>query len=394
MALPVSFIIHPLNNPDLAIGHPFGEQRKTHTHKGVDLYAESGSNVHSVYDGVVVKSGDNIDPDGFGGVIVIKHDTPMGTVYSTYGHVKARFVQEGDEVEAGDIIALSGGASTDPHRGNSMGAHLHFELGKEIFSKQFDPAPYLKISQKTDKSGLNPFQRLWKGLELGKYSTKDVDEYLSKNKASKSVLEKFYNFIGENPVGRLSKALTRLGKVIYDKLLTFEETEKYDIDDRGVVDGYFKLSSGNVLSPMRGISVPPNQGCNNGFAIKHTVYNTQKKETQYFTTQFCDLKTVKTITGPIDKSTVIGTSDGNAKAYIYANGEHVRQPQPYEKEFNLGDESDTKQSSTQKQSDDFVRDALNKTFKPAADALSGKMNKLLDTTVTEDIKRMKDLIKY
>jgi len=381
------FMIHPLNNPDAHIDHPFGEQRTTHKHKGVDIRAKSGSELYAIYDGVVVKSDNTTNPTGFGGLIVVKHDTPLGEIYSTYGHVKARYVSVGDIVEAGDIIGLSGGDASDPDRGNSLGAHLHFELGRSLLGSQFNPAPFLRTSQTIEGDGLNAFQRLWKGLEIGDYSTKDIDDYLKSNKVSKSLLQKFYDIIGPNSVSRISAALGRLGTAIGDRLKELsEESEKYDINDSSVQTNYFILKGGDVVAPMSGVIRKAN--CENGIAIQHTIYNTDKKETETFTTQFCDLKSVVSYTegAKIEKNKLLGSSDGNSKAYIYVGQEAQQNPNKFEKSYELNEPGKQSNNNTE---ETFAQNQLKTIFKPVADRLSKEISNL-----EEETKRMKNLIKY
>ena len=71
----------------------------------------------------------------YGNIIKIKGYDEYTFVYA---HLNKRFVNEGDDVKAGDIIALSG------NTGDSTGPHLHFEIIKndtainpyELFDKK------------------------------------------------------------------------------------------------------------------------------------------------------------------------------------------------------------------------------------------------------------------
>lgn len=71
---------------------------------------------------------------GAGNHITILH--PNGTT-TTYGHIATSFVNPGDEVSQGQIIALMGGQPGTPGAGNSTGCHLHFSVGgaKNPFAK-------------------------------------------------------------------------------------------------------------------------------------------------------------------------------------------------------------------------------------------------------------------
>lgn len=78
----------------------------------------------------------------YGRYIVIMHDKPNKngeTVYTLYAHNSSRSVSEGQHVNKGQQIALSGST------GNSTGPHLHFEvrLGNGSYSDAVNPAYYL-----------------------------------------------------------------------------------------------------------------------------------------------------------------------------------------------------------------------------------------------------------
>ena len=86
------------------------------TRQGIDIAGKSGSPVRAAADGVVVYSGAGLV--GYGELIIIKHNDQWLTAY---GHNRARLVNEGQRVKAGDQIAEMGrsGAARDM---------LHFEI--------------------------------------------------------------------------------------------------------------------------------------------------------------------------------------------------------------------------------------------------------------------------
>lgn len=86
------------------------------TRQGIDIAGRSGAPVRASADGVVVYSGAGLV--GYGELIIIKHSEQW---LSAYGHNRARLVNEGQRVKAGDQIAEMGrsGASRDM---------LHFEI--------------------------------------------------------------------------------------------------------------------------------------------------------------------------------------------------------------------------------------------------------------------------
>ncbi len=108
---------------DYTLSAPFGNSGDnwTSTHSGQDFAVPTGTTVHSVHGGTVVKAGGNGAGDGpaYGNAVVIEHDN--GT-YSQYAHLSDVEVSVGDKVSTGDRIAQSGNS------GNSTGPHLHFEI--------------------------------------------------------------------------------------------------------------------------------------------------------------------------------------------------------------------------------------------------------------------------
>ena len=101
---------------------PAYEKRFGFAHNGTDIRALQGSEVFAAAPGVVKSVIDN----GLGfNSVTIEHDDGFVTLY---GHVTKFLVAEGDTVQAGDVIALSGGRPGSPGAGFSTGPHLHFEL--------------------------------------------------------------------------------------------------------------------------------------------------------------------------------------------------------------------------------------------------------------------------
>lgn len=97
---------------------PFTRKRKFHC--GIDISAPLATPVKSSADGTVIFSGWK---DGYGNMVVIKHHNGYITVYA---HNKSNTVAEGDTVEKGQMIALSG------MTGAVTGAHLHYEIRKYL----------------------------------------------------------------------------------------------------------------------------------------------------------------------------------------------------------------------------------------------------------------------
>lgn len=99
-------------------------------HAGVDIAAESGTNIYSAFDGVVAESSYD---QWNGNYLKIKHDNDIMTVYC---HCESLNVKKGQHIRAGEIVATVGST------GSSTGPHLHFEL--RIDNISYNPEKALK----------------------------------------------------------------------------------------------------------------------------------------------------------------------------------------------------------------------------------------------------------
>ncbi len=148
--------VQPLDKK-FAVGPPFGQNRGSHQHAGVDIVGANIRNapIRSVAAATVVRvrcnspgTGDNCDRDGSpdvggcGWYVDLRHP---GNVVTRYCHlVQQPLVQVDQHIAAGTVIGLVGSS------GNSSGPHLHFEVhvnmaeGEEpIFGNAVDPVPFM-----------------------------------------------------------------------------------------------------------------------------------------------------------------------------------------------------------------------------------------------------------
>ncbi len=107
---------------------PFTGERRGHT--GIDLAVPTGTSIRAALPGTVTRS--KYNAGGYGYYAMIDHGGGLSTLY---GHCSQLLVREGQTVEAGDIIALSGST------GRSTGPHLHFEV--RVNGERTDPRSYL-----------------------------------------------------------------------------------------------------------------------------------------------------------------------------------------------------------------------------------------------------------
>lgn len=189
---------YPLQGSSYRLSHNLGRfgRRKGTPHNGVDLFANSGTPVLAVLDGVVEEANEK-DKKGWGNQILLKHETSDGTYYTRYAHLKRMDVSPGDRVSKGSRIGYSGGGANDPGKGNSDGPHLHFELLNKS-KKPLDPEQFLKGSAILGAATV---------AALATSGSNDGDDETNgtKTKSSDSVIDKVLDAAGKvfAPVGAL-----------------------------------------------------------------------------------------------------------------------------------------------------------------------------------------------
>jgi len=99
-------------------------------HRGMDIGARNGSVIRAAGDGTVTLAR---FWGGYGNAVVVDHG---GGLTTRYGHSQQLLVAPGDDVVAGQPIALVGST------GNSTGPHLHFEV--RLAGLDVDPQPFLR----------------------------------------------------------------------------------------------------------------------------------------------------------------------------------------------------------------------------------------------------------
>jgi 4-aminobutyrate aminotransferase-like enzyme len=109
-----------------------GEEKRT-IHLGIDLFAPSGTSIHSPIDGVVHKLQDNHNELDYGPTVILRHkfaDSPE--FYTLYGHLDGECLTQlkiGQNINGGMLLAKIG-------KSNENGGwlpHVHFQIILDLF---------------------------------------------------------------------------------------------------------------------------------------------------------------------------------------------------------------------------------------------------------------------
>src|SRR6266478_2124620 len=100
------------------------------SHPGIDIAVPLGTTVRASGGGSVTAAGYDAD---YGLFVLLRHPSGYETMY---GHMSRLVAAEGDDVQAGQVIGLSGNS------GRSTAPHLHFEVRRD--TKSVDPLELVK----------------------------------------------------------------------------------------------------------------------------------------------------------------------------------------------------------------------------------------------------------
>ena len=139
----------PIDFSNLKKTGDFGEQRSGHRHQGLDISTNRQQlPVFATEDNGMVTAVGN-QPTGAGNYIKVEYTRSDSSKYEvTYMHLSAVVVKEGQTVNAGEQLGVSGNS------GRSTGPHLHIETAvlQNGLWQRFDPILYLaELEVRADK---------------------------------------------------------------------------------------------------------------------------------------------------------------------------------------------------------------------------------------------------
>ncbi|MGB3899382.1 MAG: aminotransferase class III-fold pyridoxal phosphate-dependent enzyme [Mesorhizobium sp.] len=108
------------------VGPTKAANRRT-VHLGVDLFAPAGAALRAPLAGTVITAGSEEGAQGYGGMVVLRHDTPAGSLFTLWGHLAADCarLKPGQRIAAGEVFAHIGTLADN----GGWAPHLHLQMG-------------------------------------------------------------------------------------------------------------------------------------------------------------------------------------------------------------------------------------------------------------------------
>lgn len=284
----------------------FEQNRGGYIHPGTDIPVPSGTPVKAPLSGKVVGVKSNQHPCG--GTIDIQYSDGL---WSRFCHMSQIKVKEGDLVNRGDVVGLSGGGKNDYGRGRSSGPHLHFTLKKN--GKNVDPVHYMERLNVTD---ITFDKGLDNNISIGSEEGVDYSSGIQAISQSGIKPEKESGFFYGNkdwadliskPLDPLKKDLEMKEEKIYGEFGK-EQKSRY-----GTIT-LPKEKNEKIKSPVDGVVTKGkyNTSCKNQISISHDV------DGETFTLEYCNVTQPKIRSGQrVSKGTVIGLTKEDVVISLY-----------------------------------------------------------------------------
>lgn len=144
------------------------DERRT-VHLGVDLFTETGTEIHAPLAGTVHLTANNIAPLDYGPVAILRHTTDDGKEFFTlYGHLSAEALEKlhaGQEIRRGETFAAVGGVQEN----GGWPSHLHFQIILDLLDFGRDFPGVARASQRSLWKSLSPDPNVLIGIPQGAF---------------------------------------------------------------------------------------------------------------------------------------------------------------------------------------------------------------------------------
>lgn len=136
-----AFFVWPLPEKWHRVSSPFGQRvnpvtGKTSMHSGIDIACPQGTEVRAPCAGVIASVWQDEKSGGGLSLTILGEE---GALRFGFAHLSEVRVAKGDQVERGQVVALSGGTPGTEGAGRSTGPHLHVTVRAMKTGKLIDP---------------------------------------------------------------------------------------------------------------------------------------------------------------------------------------------------------------------------------------------------------------
>ncbi len=219
-------------------------------HHGEDFPNETGTPVLAASSGTVIFSGQLVSPRNgvnyYGNTVVIKHDWQWNgqDVFTLYAHTLELFVEEGEYVEEGQLIAGVGSS------GEVSGPHLHFEVrvGVNKYGAARNPALWMAPYEGWGTIAGRFVDRQGKMISSASLSLIPLDDPDAKIRRQKT----YYPTIASDPVWRENFVFADVPAGNYDLIIDVGNGRyrfKREIEVRPGQTSFEVISTNFVFSP-------------------------------------------------------------------------------------------------------------------------------------------------
>ncbi len=148
------------------------DERRT-VHLGMDLFVEPGTRLRAPLDGVVHIAANNSEPQDYGPLVILRHETSNGEKFFTlYGHLTKETLaalKPGQRIGRGQEFARVG--ATDENGG--WIPHVHFQIIVDLLDLDADFPGVAYASQRAFWTSLSPDPNLLLGIPLNRFPAKE-----------------------------------------------------------------------------------------------------------------------------------------------------------------------------------------------------------------------------
>ncbi|HUI73794.1 MAG TPA: aminotransferase class III-fold pyridoxal phosphate-dependent enzyme [Candidatus Acidoferrum sp.] len=150
------------------------DQRRT-VHLGMDIFVEPGTAIHAPLAGTVHLLANNVAPQDYGPVAVLRHSTDKGIEFFTlYGHLSVETLKNlhiGKEIAQGEAFASVG----EMQENGGWPPHLHFQIIVDLLDFCGDFPGVAKASQRAVWTSLSPDPNVLLGIPEARFPKTETD---------------------------------------------------------------------------------------------------------------------------------------------------------------------------------------------------------------------------